>query len=119
MAAPAPTLDDLVRSLRALAPELKARGVTRLALFGSRARGDHRPDSDLDVLIEVDEAAGFGVFAFAGLAELLSDATGLTVRPVFASDFPAGFYDRIADELIEILHEDHAARPAPAYAGRH
>lgn len=115
----APTLDDLVRDLRALAPELKARGVTRLALFGSRARGDHMPDSDLDVLIEVDERAGFGVFAFASLSEFLSDVTGLTVRPVFACDFRPGFEERIADDLIEIFHEEHAERPAPAYAGRH
>lgn len=115
MAMTAPTLDDLIRDLRALTPELKARGVTRLALFGSRARGDHRADSDLDLLIEVDEAAGFGVFAFASLSEFLSHATGLTARPVFACDAPAEFQNRIADDLIEIFHESHVARPTAAY----
>ena len=38
--------------LRAMLPELAERfGVSELGLFGSRIRGDHRPDSDLDVLV--------------------------------------------------------------------
>ena len=118
MSTTAPTLDDVIRDLRALVPELKARGVTRLAVFGSRARGDNRPDSDLDVLIEVAEEAGFGIFAFANLSQFLSDATGLTVQLVFASDFKPSFFARIQDDLIEIFHEDDIERPAPAYAGR-
>ena len=32
---------------------LRARGVTHVALFGSRARGDNRPDSDIDIMIEI------------------------------------------------------------------
>lgn len=41
--------------LRAILPELTARfGVAELSLFGSRIRGDHRPDSDLDVLVTFD-----------------------------------------------------------------
>ena len=35
----------------------RAGGVTHAALFGSRARGDKRPDSDTDILIEVDPEA--------------------------------------------------------------
>jgi uncharacterized protein len=31
----------------------------RITLFGSRARGDNRPDSDLDLMIEMDVEAGF------------------------------------------------------------
>jgi predicted nucleotidyltransferase len=35
------------------APSLRKLGVTRLAIFGSAARGDLRPDSDLDFLLEL------------------------------------------------------------------
>ena len=33
---------------------LKARGVSHAALFGSRARGESRPGSDIDILVEIE-----------------------------------------------------------------
>ena len=77
---------------------LQARGVRHAALFGSVARGDARPDSDLDILIELDPAAGLDLFGYVGLrryiAELFTgpvdvvdrDALKPHVRPPAESD---------------------------------
>jgi uncharacterized protein len=42
------------------------------ALFGSRARGDNRPDSDIDIMIEIDPEAHVGIWGYAGLREYIS-----------------------------------------------
>ncbi|MBU2548696.1 MAG: nucleotidyltransferase domain-containing protein, partial [Proteobacteria bacterium] len=47
--------------------------VKRLALFGSWARGDNQPDSDVDVLVEVDPSIGLD---FVVLAERLEELPG-------------------------------------------
>lgn len=47
-----PQLAHVVGSLRALEASLRARGVASLWVFGSVARGDARPDSDVDVAID-------------------------------------------------------------------
>ena len=43
---------DLIERIRQLEPQLRARGVQRLAVFGSFARDTHRADSDVDLLVE-------------------------------------------------------------------
>jgi uncharacterized protein len=52
---------------------LKARGVSHAALFGSRARGDNRPDSDIDILIDLAPEAPIGVWEYAGLKAYIAD----------------------------------------------
>jgi predicted nucleotidyltransferase len=58
---------------------LRARGVTHAALFGSRARGDNRPDSDTDIIIDVDAEARISVYDYVGLKEYIA---GLFDGPV-------------------------------------
>lgn len=69
-----PTLshDEAVRRIVAAEPDIRAFGVSRLALFGSVARDEARPESDVDVLVEF--APGEKTFDhFMGLALLLED----------------------------------------------
>jgi uncharacterized protein len=70
---------DILAKLRENEAVLRARGVSHAALFGSRARGDDRPDSDIDIIIELDPAAHVSVFNYAGLKDYIA---GLFDGPV-------------------------------------
>jgi predicted nucleotidyltransferase len=63
---------EIIEMLRRSEPTLRARGVSHAALFGSRARGDNRPDSDIDIMIEFDPAAHVTVFNYAGLKDYIA-----------------------------------------------
>lgn len=69
--------EQLVAELRALRPALERDGVTSMSLFGSRARGDHRPDSDVDLVIEVDQDRRFSLLDLVGVGHQVEDRTGL------------------------------------------
>ena len=70
---------EIIATLRHSEPTLRARGVSHIALFGSRARGDNRPDSDIDIMLEFDPAAHVTVFNYAGLKDYIA---GLFDGPV-------------------------------------
>jgi predicted nucleotidyltransferase len=70
---------DILTRLRENEAALKARGVTHAALFGSRARGENRPDSDIDIMIEVAPEAVPDVYAYVGLKSYIA---GLFEGPV-------------------------------------
>jgi predicted nucleotidyltransferase len=64
--------EDALTILRRSEGDLRARGVRRAALFGSVARGDNRPDSDIDIMIEIEPAAPIGVFEYAELKQYIA-----------------------------------------------
>ena len=69
--------DEALAILTAHREELAAFGLRRLAVFGSVARDEARPDSDVDVLVEFEGKATFD--RYAGLYDRLED---LLRRPV-------------------------------------
>ena len=70
---------EILARLRENETALCARGVSHAALFGSRARGDSRPDSDIDIMVEFNPAAHVTVFNYAGLKDYIA---GLFDGPV-------------------------------------
>jgi len=67
-----PDRRHILSTLRANETALRALGVSHAALFGSRARGDERLDSDIDIMIEIDPKVGIGVFEYVALKDYIA-----------------------------------------------
>jgi uncharacterized protein len=67
------TRDAALAILRANQAELRRRGVNRASLFGSVARNQATPESDLDVMIEIDKSVVRDVYDYAGVIGYISD----------------------------------------------
>lgn len=94
---------QLIDTLKELRPDLAAEGVTHLAIFGSRARGDHRPDSDVDLLVEVDPSKQFSILDIIGVQHHVTDRTGIAASAVMRRSLKAGFQRRIEKDIVEIF----------------
>lgn len=57
---PTKVIDDpVLRRFRAAVGDAYGDRLERVVLFGSRARGDHRPDSDYDIAVFIKNSSGF------------------------------------------------------------
>jgi uncharacterized protein len=74
--------DELLAILRAHCPDISALGVTKLALFGSFARDEASPDSDVDLVVEFDAPPTFSGYMDAKffLEDLLGRQVDLVPR---------------------------------------
>lgn len=67
------TRDDIIERLLSAEPALRARGVARLFLFGSYARDEPTPNSDVDIFIDPADAESFGFDSFMDTYETLRE----------------------------------------------
>jgi len=80
-----PTFDEVLRTLRVHLPDLRERyGVRTLGVFGSYVRGEQKPRSDLDLLVEFEQAPTLPEFIDLEhyLRGLLGVRVGLVTRRV-------------------------------------
>lgn len=73
---------SVIAAIRAKRPEFEARGVTHVYLFGSHARGEAGPESDVDLFFD-HKIKRLTAFGYVGLKQLADD-----LLP-FESDFIA------------------------------
>lgn len=93
--------DEILRMLREAHPDLAARfGVRSLSLFGSVARGEDGPESDVDLLVDFDRPTGyFGLFR---LQRHLEELLGGRVDLGTAGSLKAPLRDEVLSEAIRV-----------------
>jgi predicted nucleotidyltransferase len=71
--------DRIIGSLQEHEAELRRAGVRHVSLFGSVARGDDEPSSDVDLLVDLDPKAKVGLFGLGALERRLTELVGRRV----------------------------------------
>jgi predicted nucleotidyltransferase len=92
--------DSVLRRFRVALTKLYGSRLERAILYGSRARGDHRPDSDYDIAVFVNEPGDFPGES-RRLAEITTDILLDTGAVISATPFRAGAWR----ERTGFMHE--------------
>jgi predicted nucleotidyltransferase len=95
---------ELIEALKKYDTALRENGATGLFIFGSRARGAHRPDSDLDLFIDYDPAERVpNIFRLMQLEEEISEALGIAVTITTRNALHPLMRDSIERDAVRVL----------------
>jgi uncharacterized protein len=92
--------EQVIAALRAHEQELKNAGIVRLSLFGSVARGDATPQSDVDLMAEFDNAKEFSILDMVRLENRLADILQARVELAPARALKDGIRERATREAV-------------------
>jgi uncharacterized protein len=95
------TNDPMLGRLRKALSEVYGSRLERVVLYGSRARGDARPDSDYDVAVFLRDMKDLGT-ELHRLADLRTGIIEATREFVHAMPYRAGAYDERTPLMLEI-----------------
>jgi uncharacterized protein len=96
----------------AVARVCSARGIRRLALFGSRLKGLQHPDSDIDLLVEFEPGRVPGLMGLSAIEIELGEILGHKVDLRTAQDLSRHF----RDEVLSSARTVYPAEPAVGHA---
>lgn len=94
---------EAISRLKPFERRLRERGISALYLFGSTARDEADPASDLDLLYEYDPAGTFSLFDQAGAMLELSDQLGARVDLVSRIGLRPRVRARIEGEMVRVF----------------
>ena len=92
--------DRIIATLRANEPELRAAGIMHLRLHGSAARGDTHPESDVDLIADLDATKRLSLLDMVGLEQRLADMLGAKVDLSPASTLREPVAEKAAREAV-------------------
>lgn len=96
-------IEQLKRKLTEKKGELSSRyGIKQIGIFGSYVRGEQTQNSDLDILVDVDENSKMSLFDFVHAGNELSDSLGVRVDLVMKSGLKPGIGSRILKEVVYV-----------------
>jgi predicted nucleotidyltransferase len=99
-----PASDPILKRFRAALDESYGDRIERVVLYGSRARGDARPDSDYDIALFLRNPASLWV-EMGPLSEIETDILYDTGAVISAKPFPAGSYSAQTAFMGEIRRD--------------
>jgi predicted nucleotidyltransferase len=77
-------------------------GVTIVGVFGSYVRGEQRPDSDVDILIELERPPRISLIGLVELEHYLSDVLGMKVDLAIKKNLRKRIGERILSEVVPV-----------------
>ena len=91
------TRNEILRTMDSNRARLTALGVIELALFGSYARGDAGPQSDVDFIVELSDKS---FDRYMDLKDLLEELLGRKIDLVLKSAIKTRLRERILSEAV-------------------
>lgn len=93
--------EETFQRLRALKPNFKDMNIKRMAIFGSHVRGEARPESDVDILIDLIDK-DISLFEFMDIQHTLEDHIQAKVDLLTFDSIHPALKDRILGEAKDV-----------------
>lgn len=77
-------------------------GVKQIGIFGSYIRGEQKKQSDVDLLVEFEEASNLTLLDFIGLENYLSELLGVKVDLVEKHTLKQRIGKQVLQEVVNI-----------------
>jgi len=93
------TIQQVKEVLQKNRPILQKKGITEIGIFGSYLRGEARPDSDIDILIDITRPAKIDLLDLLTIEEELAQELGTKVDLVLKSNLKPSLSRNILAEV--------------------
>lgn len=103
MVRPKLTRDRVIAAIKAHETEIRAEGATALYLFGSVARDEAGPQSDVDIYVDYEPDTGFSLLHMAGIKQLLEDNLGVPVSITTKNAFKPPMKEVVEREAVHVF----------------